>query len=82
VVLGLNIPFENVSVYVLMFLVSTLFSFLSFSGIGVREYIFMQGSIILNYNLENGIAVGLMFTFLTAIVSFFGIFYHFKVLKI
>jgi uncharacterized membrane protein YbhN (UPF0104 family) len=82
IMLGLNISIDHAVIYVFMFLISSMLSFLSFSGIGVREFIFMQGSLLLNYNLENGVAIGLMFTMLTAFISLFGIVFHLKLVKV
>lgn len=63
--------------YVITFLVSSVLSIFSFSGIGVREYIFYQASSILDINSSIAVTVGLVFSIITALISFIGIVFHF-----
>lgn len=76
-VLALKIEHQQI-IYLLIFLVSSVLSIVSFSGIGAREYVYMKASEFYNFNEETGVAIGLLFTGITCLVSLFGIFYVFK----
>ncbi len=69
---------ENLFEYLFVFLISVVLSIVSFAGIGVREYVFYQAAKWLHYSESTSVAVGLLFTFLTAIISLVGVFYIFK----
>ncbi|MDO3694409.1 lysylphosphatidylglycerol synthase transmembrane domain-containing protein [Wenyingzhuangia sp. chi5] len=58
--------------YLLVFLISVILSIVSFAGIGVREFVFYQAADLLHYNKDVSVAIGLLFTFLTAILSLIG----------
>ena len=64
--------------YILVFFVSSVLSIFSFSGIGIREFIFYQASQYLSIDPSNAVSIGLLFSVITALVSLPGIFYHFK----
>lgn len=72
---------QNEIEYLLVFLISSVLSILSFAGIGVREAIFYQASEMLNFNATTAVSVGMLFSIFTAIISFFGILFHFKKVK-
>ena len=72
---------ENFGVYFIVFLVSAILSVLSFSGIGVREWFFMKASQFFDFNLQISVSAALLFSFFTALVSLFGIFYQMKGLR-
>lgn len=65
-------------IYVLVFLVSSVLSVFSFSGIGVREMVFYQAAKLLVFDSTKAVAIGLLFSVITAFVSVFGLFFHFK----
>ncbi|NIJ46014.1 hypothetical protein FHR24_002492 [Wenyingzhuangia heitensis] len=64
--------------YLLVFLISVILSIVSFAGIGVREFVFYQAADLLHYNKDISVAIGLLFTFLTAILSLIGVFFQLK----
>ena len=64
--------------YLLVFLISVILSIVSFAGIGVREFVFYQAADLLHYNKDISVAIGLLFTFLTAILSLVGVFFQLK----
>lgn len=69
---------DQMIVYIFVFLVSVILSIISFAGIGVREYVFYKAANWLQYNENISVAIGLLFTCITAIVSLVGIVYLFK----
>jgi len=64
---------KDVLTYLLVFLVSVVLSIVSFAGIGVREYVFLKAANLWQFNTEVSVAIGLLFTFITAIISLGGI---------
>jgi len=64
--------------YIVIFLISSVLSIFSFSGIGIREYIFYEASILLGIDAEIAVSIGLLFSTITAVISLFGIIFHFK----
>lgn len=68
--------------YLLVFLISVILSIVSFAGIGVREFVFYQAADLLHYNKDISVAIGLLFTFLTAILSLIGVFFQVKKIKL
>ncbi|WP_298488305.1 lysylphosphatidylglycerol synthase transmembrane domain-containing protein [uncultured Maribacter sp.] len=75
--LGIN---TNILGYLLIFLISSIISVipLTIGGIGSREVTFFYGATLLNLNETVSISVSMLFFFVTAFVSLFGIIYHFK----
>ena len=69
---------EHMLNYLLVFLVSSVLSIFSFSGIGVREFVFYEASMLLGIDTSVAVTVGLLFSVITAGVSLLGIYYHFK----
>lgn len=65
-------------IYILVFLISSLLSVFSFSGIGVREYVFLQASAIFSLDIQTAVSVGAVFSILTAVISAPGLYYHFR----
>lgn len=68
----------NLSEYILVFLISSVLSIFSFSGIGVREFVFYQASQILSIDPSTAVTIGLLFSVITALISMPGILYHFR----
>lgn len=64
--------------YVIVFLISSVLSVFSFSGIGVREMIFYQASSLFIFNSTTAVTIGLLFSVITAFVSLFGFIFHIK----
>ncbi|PRX54122.1 lysylphosphatidylglycerol synthase transmembrane domain-containing protein [Flagellimonas meridianipacifica] len=66
--------------YLLVFLISSIVSVipLTIGGIGSREVTFLYGATWLGLNEEISIGVSFVFFLMTALISFFGIAYHFK----
>lgn len=75
-VLGLGL--NDYLIYVLIFFVSAVLSLFSFAGIGVREWVFYQASILYNFNPDQAVTIGLLFTIISALISCLGIFFHLK----
>ena len=73
---------ENIWVYFLVFLLSTVLSVLSFSGIGIREWVFMKAGYYLHYDARISVAVAMIFTVISASVSLAGLFIQLKGLKL
>ncbi len=62
--------------YGLSFLISTIAGVLSIGGLGIREFIFWKLSDYLPVNENTSVAIGLMFSMITAMVSLLGAYYH------
>lgn len=60
--------------YFILFFVSSLLSVFSFSGIGVREFVFLKFSPLFDFNPEISVSVGLIFTIVSLFVSLPGIY--------
>ena len=73
---------EEIWIYWSVFLLSSVLSIISFSGIGVREWLFMQASHYFNFNTGISVSTAMIFSFLTALVSLFGIAFELKGLKL
>ena len=72
---ALSIPLTLTLSLLTIFLLSALASVVSFAGIGVREYLFMLSGDYLNTSVEMTASVGITFTLIAAIISFFGLYY-------
>tara|TARA_R110000796_G_scaffold252631_1_gene389170 strand:- start:51028 stop:51894 length:867 start_codon:yes stop_codon:yes gene_type:complete len=70
----------NTIAYLFIFLVSSIVSVvpLTLGGIGSREVTFFYGATLLNLDENTSIGISMIFFLITAFVSLFGIFYHFK----
>ncbi|MFD0862330.1 lysylphosphatidylglycerol synthase transmembrane domain-containing protein [Sungkyunkwania multivorans] len=66
--------------FVLIFLISSALSVLSFAGIGVREFIFKYAAEYVAIDTEISVVIALWFSIITAVVSLFGIYYLFNTL--
>lgn len=66
------------SIYLLLFLVSSVLSVISFAGLGIREAVFYYGATWFQFNSDTSASVALAFSIITAVVSFMGIIYLFK----
>ncbi|MDO6802094.1 lysylphosphatidylglycerol synthase transmembrane domain-containing protein [Wenyingzhuangia sp. 1_MG-2023] len=64
--------------YLLVFLISVVLSIVSFAGIGVREFVFYQAADLLQYDKDISVAIGLLFTFITAVISLVGVGFQLK----
>lgn len=60
--------------YFILFFVSSLLSVFSFSGIGIREFVFLKFSPLFNFLPQISVAVGLIFTIVSLFVSLPGIY--------
>ena len=69
---------DNSLFYVVVFLMSSALSIFSFSGIGIREIIFYHASDMFHFDSTIAVTIGLLFSTITALVSLFGIIFHFK----
>ena len=56
-----------------IFLVSSVFSIVSFAGFGTREYVFLKTSTFLNTQETIATSIGLSFNIITALISLFGL---------
>ncbi len=68
----------NPLIYMLMFMVSSVLSVISFAGIGVREAVFYYTAPWFEFNPDLSASIALSFSLITAFVSFFGIFFQFR----
>jgi len=66
--------------YLLIFLVSSIVSVLplTIGGIGSREVTFFYGATLLALDENTSISISMVFFLITALVSLFGLFFHFK----
>lgn len=64
---------ENYLIYMIVFLGSSILSLISFAGIGVREFLFLQASGYFNFNASVSVSASLLFTVITAFFSLFGL---------
>lgn len=69
---------ENFTIYIITFLGSSILSLISFAGIGVREFLFLQASKYFDFNASVSVSASLLFTLVTAFFSLFGIFSMFR----
>jgi len=76
---ALSIQMDTVA-YLFVFLISSIVSVLplTIGGIGSREITFLYGAKWLNLNANTSVSISLVFFLITALVSLFGIYYHFK----
>lgn len=79
-VLNFDVLDDTIS-YLLVFLISVVLSIISFAGIGVREFVFYKAADLLHYSKDTSVAIGLLFTFITAIISLVGIVFQFNKIK-
>ncbi|HXI01392.1 MAG TPA: lysylphosphatidylglycerol synthase transmembrane domain-containing protein [Sphingobacteriaceae bacterium] len=72
------------SPYLFMFLVSSLVAIFPFTvgGLGAREIVFIYGADILGYDEHVAVMVSLLFYFISAILSFTGIYFVFQPQKL
>ncbi len=75
---SLGVPASWYLVYSLIFLITSLLSVFSFSGIGVREYILFQASVLLSLDIQAAVTLAAFFSVLTAVISLPGMYYHFR----
>lgn len=68
----------NTLEYLLIFIVSAIFSLISIGGIGSRELAFYYGATFFGLDENVSVGISLIFLFITAVVSLIGIIYHFK----
>lgn len=70
----------NTVAYLVIFLISSIVSVipLTIGGIGSRELTFFYGAAFLGLNESTSVGVSMLFFLITAVVSLFGIYYHFK----
>ncbi len=62
--------------YILVFLLSSVLSVFSFSGVGVREMVFYKLSEWMVYDTVVAVTIALLFSVMTAFISLFGIVFH------
>lgn len=76
---SLVITFNEVA-YLFVFLISSIVSVvpLTIGGIGSREVTFLYGAKWLQLSADTSIAISMVFFLITALVSLFGIYYHFR----
>lgn len=74
-------PENNILVYILIFLVSSVLSIVSFAGIGIRETVFYYTAHYLKFNPDVSAGVALIFSIITLVTSLFGAIYLFRKIK-
>ncbi len=73
---------DNYLIYLLLFLISSVLSVISFAGLGIREAVFYYGAHWFQFDPDISAAVALSFSLITAVVSFTGIIYIFKKIQL
>lgn len=73
---------ENTIIYLLMFLISSVLGIVSFAGLGIREAVFYYGAHWFNFNENTSAIIALSFSMMTAAISFLGIIFIFKKIKL
>jgi uncharacterized membrane protein YbhN (UPF0104 family) len=70
--------------YLFIFLISSIVAVLplTIGGIGSREVTFFYGATLLSLDENTSVSISMVFFLITALVSFLGIIYHFKRLKL
>ena len=70
----------NLLAYLFIFLISSIVSVipLTIGGIGSRELTFFYGAAWLGLNENTSVGVSVLFFLITAVISLFGVMYHFK----
>ena len=76
---ALSIQIQGIA-YLFIFLISSIVSVLpiTIGGIGSREVTFLYGAKFLGLDENTSVGISMVFFLITALVSLFGIFYHFK----
>ncbi len=71
---------HNYLAYIFIFLVSSVVAVLplTIGGIGSREVVFYYGALWLGLEENTSVSISMLFFFITALVSFTGIYYHFR----
>lgn len=69
---------DNYLIYLVLFLISSILSVISFAGLGIREAVFFYGAQMFSFNADISASVALSFSLITAVISFVGIIYLFK----
>lgn len=64
---------EDIWIYFMVFLVSAVLSVISFSGIGVREWLFLKAAQFYTFDAGISVSTAMLFSFITALVSLVGI---------
>ncbi|WP_419870039.1 lysylphosphatidylglycerol synthase transmembrane domain-containing protein [Chryseobacterium sp. CT-SW4] len=64
---------EDVWIYCIVFLISAVLSVLSFSGIGVREWLFLKAAQYFTFDAQVSVSTAVLFSFITALVALVGI---------
>ncbi len=79
ILMALNVEEHQLS-YLFIFLISSIVSVLplTIGGIGSREVTFFYGAKLLGLDENTSVGISMEFFIITALVSFFGILYHFK----
>lgn len=67
---------ENLIPYTVVFLVSSVLSIFSFSGIGIRELIFYYASLLFSFDQTVAVTAGLLFSVITIVISLPGVVFH------
>jgi len=65
-------------IYLVMFLVSSVLSIISFAGLGIREAVFYYGAHWFNFDEDISAVIAFSFSIMTMAVSFLGVIYLFK----
>ena len=70
----------NILAYLFIFLISSAIAVLpvTIGGIGLRELVFLYGARWLGLDENTSIGISVLFLFITAVLSFVGIYYHFR----
>lgn len=75
IIAALSSDETNYLSYIFVFLISSVLSVVSFSGFGVREFVFLQASQYLLIDESFATGIGLLFNLITALISLLGAVY-------
>ncbi|MGB5555351.1 MAG: lysylphosphatidylglycerol synthase transmembrane domain-containing protein [Flavobacteriaceae bacterium] len=80
---ALNIEADTIA-YLFIFLVSSIVAVLplTIGGIGSREVTFYYGATLLALDQNTSVSISMLFFLITALVSLFGVYYHFFKIKL
>ncbi|MGI9551063.1 MAG: lysylphosphatidylglycerol synthase domain-containing protein [Aurantibacter sp.] len=70
--------------YLFIFLISSIVAVLplTIGGIGSREVTFYYGAALFGLDENSSVSISLVFFLISALISFFGIYYHFRKLEL
>lgn len=80
IMLALHVPTHHYSDYIFLFLVSSIVSILplTIGGLGIREVVFLEGSVYFGLVQETSVIISILFYLITLLTSAWGVYYVFR----